>query len=235
MQNQKGNIALIIAGIVAVAILVGGVGYFVAKKPAQKEELAQEERKSVEILGGDKDEHGCIGSAGYFWCDIKQKCLRSWEEECKSEIKDETADWKIYRNEKYGFEMKYPNTPELEIYENEPEVGEVPASINFHEINLEGHLTSPFISIQILSDVVGLGLQKEYEDRKTEVEKEEIVINDVVVPVYKINPINKAERPRTQVFLKSKYNNLNVLDISIFEEFTQNLHIKILSTFKFIK
>lgn len=34
------------------------------------------------IVGGDKDEHGCIGSAGYSWCEEKQKCLRGWEESC---------------------------------------------------------------------------------------------------------------------------------------------------------
>jgi len=34
------------------------------------------------VVGNDKDEHGCIGSAGYAWCEAKQKCLRSWEEEC---------------------------------------------------------------------------------------------------------------------------------------------------------
>ncbi|MFH1054997.1 MAG: Kazal-type serine protease inhibitor family protein [Candidatus Altiarchaeota archaeon] len=33
-------------------------------------------------LGGDRDEHGCIGSAGYSWCEAKQKCLRKWEENC---------------------------------------------------------------------------------------------------------------------------------------------------------
>jgi len=38
--------------------------------------------KEPEIVGGDKDEHGCIGSAGYVWCEEKNKCLRSWEEEC---------------------------------------------------------------------------------------------------------------------------------------------------------
>lgn len=37
------------------------------------------------IIGGDKDEHGCIGSAGYTWCEPKQKCLREWEEPCKQE------------------------------------------------------------------------------------------------------------------------------------------------------
>jgi membrane-bound inhibitor of C-type lysozyme len=33
-------------------------------------------------LGGDRDKHGCIGSAGYVWCEGKQKCLRIWEEPC---------------------------------------------------------------------------------------------------------------------------------------------------------
>merc|ERR1719359_1134184 len=34
--------------------------------------------------GGDRDEHGCIGSAGYVWCESSQKCLRVWEETCES-------------------------------------------------------------------------------------------------------------------------------------------------------
>jgi hypothetical protein len=34
------------------------------------------------IVSGDRDEHGCIGSAGYSWCEEKQKCLRTWEEPC---------------------------------------------------------------------------------------------------------------------------------------------------------
>lgn len=36
------------------------------------------------LVGGDKDEHGCIGSAGYSWCETKQKCLREWEEKCEA-------------------------------------------------------------------------------------------------------------------------------------------------------
>lgn len=34
------------------------------------------------VVGGDRDEHDCIGSAGYSWCEEKQKCLRIWEEPC---------------------------------------------------------------------------------------------------------------------------------------------------------
>ena len=35
------------------------------------------------LIGGDRDEHGCIGSAGYSWCQKKEKCLRIWEESCE--------------------------------------------------------------------------------------------------------------------------------------------------------
>jgi membrane-bound inhibitor of C-type lysozyme len=34
------------------------------------------------IVGGDKDSHGCIGSAGYSWCEAKQACIRVWETYC---------------------------------------------------------------------------------------------------------------------------------------------------------
>ena len=38
-----------------------------------------------QLVGSDKEEHGCIGSAGYTWCEVKNKCLRTWEEECIEE------------------------------------------------------------------------------------------------------------------------------------------------------
>ena len=41
------------------------------------------------IIGGDKDEHGCLIGAGYTWCESKEKCLRTWEEECSD---DETLE-----------------------------------------------------------------------------------------------------------------------------------------------
>lgn len=33
-------------------------------------------------VGGDRDAHGCIPSAGYSWCDAKQQCIRPWETNC---------------------------------------------------------------------------------------------------------------------------------------------------------
>lgn len=31
------------------------------------------------VVGGDRDEHGCIGSAGYQWCQRSGRCERPWE------------------------------------------------------------------------------------------------------------------------------------------------------------
>jgi hypothetical protein len=39
-----------------------------------------------QVIGGDKDSHGCLIAAGYSWCEDKQKCLRPWEENCSAQI-----------------------------------------------------------------------------------------------------------------------------------------------------
>ncbi len=44
------------------------------------------------LVGGDKDKHGCIGSAGYKWCESTEKCFRSWEEECPLDEDDENSE-----------------------------------------------------------------------------------------------------------------------------------------------
>jgi hypothetical protein len=31
------------------------------------------------LVGADRDEHGCIGSAGYTWCARTNQCERTWE------------------------------------------------------------------------------------------------------------------------------------------------------------
>ncbi|HQR70147.1 MAG TPA: YbaY family lipoprotein [Burkholderiaceae bacterium] len=34
---------------------------------------------TTSMTGSDRDEHGCIGSAGYAWCAKEGKCVRPWE------------------------------------------------------------------------------------------------------------------------------------------------------------
>jgi hypothetical protein len=36
------------------------------------------------VIGGDRDEGGYLIGAGYMWCEVKQKCLREWEEPCEA-------------------------------------------------------------------------------------------------------------------------------------------------------
>ncbi len=36
-------------------------------------------KKNVELVGNDRDSHGCIGSAGYRWSEVKKDCIRVFE------------------------------------------------------------------------------------------------------------------------------------------------------------
>jgi len=56
-------------------------------------------------VGNDTDEHGCIGSAGYSWCEPKNTCLRIWEQACYSSPEQEIQ---------YRLAKKY-NKPVAEI------------------------------------------------------------------------------------------------------------------------
>ena len=44
-------------------------------------------------IGGERDEHGCLPTAGYTWCEAKQKCLRTWEEPCENEIETRAKEF----------------------------------------------------------------------------------------------------------------------------------------------
>jgi hypothetical protein len=62
-----------------------------------------------DIVGNDRDEHGCIGSAGYSWCEIKQKCLRVWEEKCEENTLNVNES---ISSEKLGIKVSYYSNPE---------------------------------------------------------------------------------------------------------------------------
>lgn len=52
---------------------------------------------SGQLVGNDRDEHGCIPSAGYSWCAEKNKCLRPWEESCGVEDDDNLIKQALYK------------------------------------------------------------------------------------------------------------------------------------------
>lgn len=43
------------------------------------EEKAEQEKLEEVMLGGEKDKHGCVVSAGYIWSEISQNCIRPFE------------------------------------------------------------------------------------------------------------------------------------------------------------
>lgn len=40
-----------------------------------------------QMVGNDSDEHGCKASAGYSYCEAKNKCIRPFEEACEGALK----------------------------------------------------------------------------------------------------------------------------------------------------
>ena len=46
---------------------------------SQKTGTTEKTNNGEPTVGGDKDEHGCIASAGYTWSELKGECLRIWE------------------------------------------------------------------------------------------------------------------------------------------------------------
>ncbi len=42
-----------------------------------------------DMVGDDRDEHGCIPSAGYSWCESQKRCLRIWETPCYPSVEEE--------------------------------------------------------------------------------------------------------------------------------------------------
>jgi len=81
MEKEKGGI-LAIAVTIAVALLVLGVGVYFAYRGRSPSSGVGNTGASTQLIGGDIDEHGCLIAAGYSWCEVKQKCLRIWEEPC---------------------------------------------------------------------------------------------------------------------------------------------------------
>jgi starvation-inducible outer membrane lipoprotein len=48
------------------------------------------------LVGADRDEHGCIGSAGYSWCSREASCVRPWELAQQKGFANSAEDFKKY-------------------------------------------------------------------------------------------------------------------------------------------
>jgi hypothetical protein len=73
---------VIIIVIVCVVLIAGAVYFSLTKKTNPESNQGNDQ-----VVGNDKDAHGCISSAGYSWCEAKNKCLRVFEEFCADAVK----------------------------------------------------------------------------------------------------------------------------------------------------
>ena len=73
------------------------------------------------LCGGDRDSHGCIGSAGYQWSEVRQDCIRLWEAGVELDsIKIEDAWYGVYGvfdTDSSKVELFYPNKEKSIILE----------------------------------------------------------------------------------------------------------------------
>lgn len=53
---------------------------------SEKEKIIEEAPREEQMVGGQRDEHGCLVGGGYSWCEASQKCIRLWEDGCDDEI-----------------------------------------------------------------------------------------------------------------------------------------------------
>lgn len=64
----------------AILVFVGGLLLFGCLEPQPP--INSTLNNTHPIIGNDSDIHGCKASAGYSWCEVSQKCIRPWEENC---------------------------------------------------------------------------------------------------------------------------------------------------------
>lgn len=57
------------------------------------------------IIGGERDEHGCLGAAGYSWNETEKECVREWE---INEERYQITDFRSCADAGYSIMESYP-------------------------------------------------------------------------------------------------------------------------------
>ena len=77
----------------------------------QSQENRQEISSQTKLVGNDRDEHGCIGSAGYQWSEVLKDCIRPFEKGIRlvAAKGDETqAAYLVFSNDSSKVEIFLP-------------------------------------------------------------------------------------------------------------------------------
>ena len=98
--TDKSKLVLVIIVIVLVGALFGFIGYFVGTK--NNNTVIKSEEQIVKVQEAEIEKENNI---------VKKEVIENNDEDVEKieDIKDETIDWKTYKNEEYRFEFKYPS------------------------------------------------------------------------------------------------------------------------------
>jgi hypothetical protein len=70
---------LVIACLLVAFVYVASTYFAPSSSQAAASSSATAADLGAPMVGNDRDSHGCIGSAGYSWCEAANQCVRPWE------------------------------------------------------------------------------------------------------------------------------------------------------------
>lgn len=92
-------------------------------KSTQQKESTEVTSKTA--VGGDRDEHGCIGSAGYQWSELLRDCIRPFEKGIRMKSTDDkqtSAAYLVFNADSTKVELYLPKKETRPILNQETTV-----------------------------------------------------------------------------------------------------------------
>lgn len=76
----------------SMCLLCAGVLFVACGSKSGKTAEVAGQADTVHVVGGDKDKHGCIASAGYTWSEAQKDCIRLWEKGVRMNAVDDAEN-----------------------------------------------------------------------------------------------------------------------------------------------
>lgn len=99
---------------ISICLLCAGALFVACGSKRGKTVEVAEQADTVHVVGGDKDKHGCIASAGYTWSEAQKDCIRLWEKGVRMNAVDDA--------EKVLFLVFSPDSTQVELFFSEEEM-----------------------------------------------------------------------------------------------------------------
>jgi len=160
---------------------------------------------TIKPIWWDKDEHWCYVSAWYTWCEVKNKCIRTWEEKCikEDEIPKNCVSWYDWCNTCWVKDWKLTYCTKRYCIRHD-----TPKCLKFEEKIKPVKVTEKLMKkADLLVDRFIDKLEKKYSDNKTRQKVIKIVMNKLEAykekkpkAEYLIDYLNKKLREKVEEY-----------------------------------